>query len=162
VHQVSGRRREEEAPRLNFLFYLVIAAVLIADQLTKYLALHYLAVGDTYPVVPNIFHLTLVHNTGIAFGFFRQHPQILLILISFSLLFLFFWGTTQKALPLSQHLTFGMILGGAVGNWIDRIRFGAVIDFLDFRVWPVFNIADSAITVGVTLLAFFLLRKKSQ
>lgn len=55
-----------------------------------------------------------------------------------------------------------LILGGAIGNWIDRVRFGAVIDFFDFRVWPVFNVADSAITVGVVLYFFLILRKESQ
>ena len=158
---MSGRRREKETPWRLVFFYLVLLLVLAFDQITKYLALHYLAATESSAVIPNIFHLTLVHNTGIAFGFFRQHPSVLLSLISISLLFLFFWGARMPKENSMERFSLALILGGAIGNWIDRVRFGAVIDFLDFRVWPVFNIADSAITVGVILLAWLMIRKKS-
>lgn len=81
-------------------------------------------------------------------------------LITVSLLLLGVWAVRVEARSSGGRLAFALILGGAVGNWIDRLRFGAVIDFLDFRVWPVFNIADSAITLGVVLYLFLLLRKK--
>jgi signal peptidase II len=139
-------------------FQAVFLAVLVLDQLTKFLALQYLQ-DRSIPLIPNIFHLTLVHNTGIAFGFFRQHPNILLALITCSLVFLFVWAWKKKDMPSSQRFVLALILGGAVGNWIDRVRFGAVVDFLDFRVWPVFNLADSAISVGVVLFAILMMRK---
>ena len=143
------------------MFHAVFFGVVLLDQLTKFLALRLLHETGGIPVIPHIFHLTLVHNTGIAFGFFRQHPSILLILISMSLLLLFFWGCWKTNFSSPQRFALALILGGAVGNWVDRLRFGAVIDFLDFRVWPVFNIADSAITLGVAIFAVLLLKKKS-
>ncbi len=81
-----------------------------------------------------------------------------MVLISASLLFLLFWGFRAKDLPVAQRVGLALILGGAIGNWIDRIRFGAVIDFLDFRIWPVFNLADSAITIGVSIYLLLLIR----
>lgn len=143
------------------IFYSVLLLTLALDQLTKVLALHGLSQVDTVEVIPRIFHLTLVHNTGIAFGFFRQHPSILLSLITLSLVFLFLWGRNLPKENKMERFALALILGGAVGNWLDRLRFGAVIDFLDFRVWPVFNVADSAITIGVTFFAWSLLKKKS-
>ncbi len=118
--------------------------------------------GESHPVIPNVFHLTLVHNPGIAFGLFRQHPVILTGLISLSLVVLFIWSARMSRLNTGARICFALILGGAAGNWIDRIRFGRVIDFLDFRVWPVFNIADSAITIGVALLFLIFFRQPEQ
>ena len=142
------------------VFHAVFFTVLLLDQFTKFLALHRLG-HSSIPVIPQFFHLTLVHNTGIAFGIFRQHPQILLVLITLSLIFLFIWGWRKNDLPPTQRIALALILGGAVGNWIDRVRFGAVIDFLDFRVWPVFNVADSAITLGISIFALIFLMKKT-
>lgn len=143
------------------VFYSVLLLTLALDQLTKFLALRGLSQIDTVEIIPRVFHLTLVHNTGIAFGFFRQHPSILLSLITLSLIFLFLWGRNMPKENKTERFALALILGGAVGNWFDRLRFGAVIDFLDFRVWPVFNLADSAITIGVTLFAWSLFKKKS-
>ncbi len=142
-------------------FYFIFSLTLVFDQASKFLALKHLDQVETTPLIQNIFHLTLVHNTGIAFGFFRQHPSILLALITLSLIGLFIWGVRLSSKNTGERFALALILGGAVGNWIDRVRFGAVIDFLDFRVWPVFNIADSAITIGVTLFAWTLFRKKA-
>ena len=142
------------------MFYAVLLFVFLADQLTKFFALQTLAGVDSVPVISGIFYFTLVHNTGVAFGFFRQHPQLLLGLISLSLCFLLVWGIRVPPQQKTQRFALALILGGALGNWVDRLRYGAVIDFLDFRVWPVFNVADSAITVGVTLFAWHLLRQK--
>jgi signal peptidase II len=146
------------------------------------LALAQLPAEGTVPLIPGVFHLTLVRNTGIAFGFFREHESLLLILITASLAVLIFLGHricvahpphddaqtshsrkgTKKRTSLLSCFGLALILGGAIGNWIDRLRFKAVIDFLDFRVWPVFNIADTAITVGAGLyfLLFFKQRGK--
>jgi signal peptidase II len=158
---MPGSRREEKTSSLGAVFQAVFLSTLILDQITKFFALRFLADVDSLPVISGIFHLTLVHNTGIAFGFFRQHPGLLLILITLSLFFLFWWGWRQPDLPRLQRLALAMILGGAVGNWIDRVRFGAVIDFLDFRVWPVFNLADSAITIGVSIFLLLILLKRT-
>lgn len=126
------------------------------DRAAKLAALHFLS--DSVPVIPGIFHLTLVHNYGIAFGLFAQLPWLLLIVVSLSIILLA-WAAHRPAFrrPLEQ-IVFGLILGGAFGNWLDRIQYGAVIDFLDFRVWPVFNLADTAISVGVGIYLLYLFR----
>ena len=143
------------------MFYISFILIVLFDQLTKYLALSHLASVDTIPIIPNFFHFTLVYNKGVAFGLFREHPTFLFVLITVSLIVLILWS--QSLMKSSRILKWSMcmILGGALGNWIDRLRFGAVIDFLDFRVWPVFNVADSCITIGV-LLYFAALFKKTR
>jgi signal peptidase II len=143
-------------------FYTSVFLVVVLDQLSKGIILHTLALHDSIPVLPGIFHLTLVHNTGIAFGFFKEHSGLLLYLISGSLVLLLLWGVRLRRAHWLACLGLALILGGAIGNWIDRMRFGAVIDFLDFRVWPVFNLADSAISIGVGLYLILVFFKKSE
>ena len=157
---MPGARGEEETSFLSS-FYGLIFLVVLLDQASKAFALRYLSVHQSVPLIQGIFHLTLVHNTGIAFGFFRGHQGILLAFITLSLLLLWGWAVRMEDKSFGGRMAFALILGGAAGNWIDRLRFRAVIDFLDFRVWPVFNIADSAITIGVILYLFLLLRKKA-
>lgn len=124
--------------------------------------------GESLPIINNILHMTLVHNTGIAFGFFKDQgvvfiivPIIAIILLIFNI---YYYRQTDGALSLSYIIAFSLILGGAFGNLIDRVAYGYVIDFIDFRVWPVFNVADSAITIGAVIIAikcFLLSEKKS-
>jgi signal peptidase II len=111
----------------------------------------HLALGQSVPVIPGVFHFTLIYNTGIAFGFFQNSGLLLFAVISLSIVLLILAGPRLAGDGLSAQISMALILGGALGNWIDRCRVHAVIDFLDFQVWPVFNIADSAITVGVGL-----------
>lgn len=133
------------------------------DQLTKALAQTLLVPGASHPVIPNIFHLTFVENQGIAFGLFQGADRILLVIITISIMVLVAIGFRTPSAQTGTHTGIGLILGGALGNWIDRIRIGAVIDFLDFRIWPVFNLADTAITIGIGifLLGFFSRRHVS-
>lgn len=99
-------------------------------------------------------------NQGIAFGLFRGYGSLLFLIISLSILALILLSPFFAKGGCLYGSSFALILGGALGNWIDRFRFHAVVDFLDFRVWPVFNLADSAITVGVCLYLYSLLREK--
>lgn len=142
--------------RLPVFFYIVSGLTIAFDQLTKIIALNNLT--ESIPVLPNVFHFTLVFNRGVAFGLFREHPEILLILISLSILVLLYVAHLSSSIKVSQQIIFGLIFGGAIGNWIDRLIHGAVIDFLDFRVWPVFNLADSAICVAVGIYVIMLWR----
>jgi signal peptidase II len=139
------------------------AMILVLDQLTKLIALERLAPGLSIPVVDGFFSLTLVMNPGLAFGMLASTPAgWRWVIAALSVLALGVLGVlASKLLPDGRWSTrtgIGLIFGGAVGNLIDRGRFGAVIDFLDFYWrgyhWPAFNVADSAITVGVALLAF--------
>lgn len=154
---MPGARGEKETSFLTSFHFLVLLVVLL-DQAAKWLALRFLPSFETLPLIPGVFHLTLVHNTGIAFGLFRGHESLLLALITLSLIALGIWGGRMKDSPAFSRRAFALILGGAAGNWIDRVRCGAVIDYFDFRIWPVFNLADSAITIGVILYIFLLLK----
>jgi len=144
--------------------------VLVLDQLTKVWALQALIPGRPVPVIDGFFSLTLVTNPGLAFGMLSTTPPgwrwVVALLSIGALTVLAVVGL--RMLPGGGRLTplaLGLIFGGAVGNLIDRGRFGAVVDFLDFYWrsyhWPAFNAADSAITVGVALLALRLLTAPS-
>ena len=138
------------------------ALILVLDQVTKVIALDRLPPGAPVPVIDGVFSLTLVMNPGLAFGFLSATPSAwrwvvallslgaLVVLAGVGLRLMSEGGWTAR-------LALGLIFGGAVGNLIDRARFGAVVDFLDFYWrsyhWPAFNAADSAISVGVALLA---------
>lgn len=141
---------------------IVSLAVFLTDQLTKVLALHYLAGVPTVPVWPGLFHLTLVVNSGVAFGLFKGYGLLVTLVTLVLLLALFRSSVRAEAGPRSRwvRVGLGLILGGAASNLLDRVRFGGVVDFLDFRIWPVFNAADSCITVGAVLLAWMLTRSR--
>ena len=136
--------------------------ILVLDQLTKAMALRRLAPGVPAPVLEGLFSLTLVMNPGLAFGMLSGAPDGwrwiagVLSLVALAILSVI----AARLLPTGgawTALSLGLVFGGAAGNLIDRVRFGAVVDFLDFYWrgyhWPAFNVADSAITVGVALLA---------
>ena len=145
--------------------------VLLLDQITKLLALSRLTLGQPVPVIDNLFALTLVLNPGLAFGFLSALPPgwgWLVVLLSFAALAVLLL-LSSRLLPgggWPVSLSLGLIFGGAVGNLIDRWRFSAVVDFIDLSWrgyhWPAFNLADSGITVGVTILALFLLKREPQ
>ena len=141
-------------------------AILVADQITKWWALRSLRFGAPVPVIDSFFSLTLVMNPGLAFGMLGGVPESLRWMVG-----LLSIGAVVVLAVLAARLlpsggpwtrvALGLIFGGAAGNLIDRVRFGAVVDFLDFYWhgyhWPAFNVADSAISVGVTILAFRML-----
>jgi signal peptidase II len=145
---------------------VTLVVVLILDQVTKALALAYLPPGRPVGIIDGFCSLTLVMNPGLAFGFLSSTPvtwRWIVALLSIGALAVL--GVVGlRLLPAGgwlSGLALGLIFGGAIGNLIDRARFGAVVDFLDFYWrayhWPAFNVADSAISVGVALLALKLL-----
>ncbi|MBL7081915.1 MAG: signal peptidase II [Candidatus Omnitrophica bacterium] len=139
------------------LILSVILVIFFLDQLSKYFVASLLSVGESIPVIKDIFHISLVRNTGAAFGILKGELYLLLALTL--IVTIFFAIKLRKETVLVQTLGMSLILAGAIGNLTDRIRLGVVIDFLDFRIWPVFNIADSAITIGAVLLGFYFLKK---
>lgn len=145
---------------------LIIAAVILLDQLTKLLVVHGIAIGEEIPIVPGLFQLTHWENTGAAFSMFADStsPWRTLGLIAFSVIacivvFYLLWKH-GPALDTSS-VSLCLILGGALGNLWDRLAKATVTDFLDFYVgehhWPPFNVADSAIVVGAALLIITIL-----
>ena len=164
-----GRMIGAERPRVACVV-AIAAAVVILDQIVKLIALDRLAPGVPVDVVPGLVALTLVRNPGLAFGLLSGIPAGwrwvvgLLSLLALAVLL----RVALRVLPRGgwrEQTAIGLIFGGAVGNLIDRTRFGSVVDFVDvyFRDWhwPAFNVADSAITVGVALLALGLISDKS-
>jgi signal peptidase II len=149
---------------------LTALAVLLLDLLTKHLALQRLPPGRPVHVIDGFFSLTLVMNPGLAFGMLAGTPAgwrwLVAVLSIGALSVLAVVGL--RMLPTGGSLTplaLGLIFGGAVGNLIDRARFGAVVDFLDFYWrgyhWPAFNVADASISVGVVVLALRMLSPAS-
>lgn len=138
---------------------LSAAIVFLLDQSAKYLVLSKFNLNESLPVITNVFHLTFVTNTGSAFGLFRN-LSFLLTLFSFAvLLFAVYYATKIKEGEKWMQIAIGLLIGGTLGNLADRMIHGHVIDFLDFRVWPVFNVADSAITVSVIILVILVWKK---
>ena len=148
----------------NRIFWTVAIIGIVLDQITKYWVVTNFALAETLPLWSGVFHLTYVRNTGAAFSFFRGGVgwlKWLSLLVSIGLGAIAIFGPKFK--PIEQ-LAYGFILAGAFGNGIDRFLFGYVVDFLDFRLinFPVFNLADSFINVGIILMliASFLPVKK--
>lgn len=139
------------------LSWVTALSVVLLDRLTKIFFSKLLAYGESLPIIKNVVHMTLVHNTGIAFGFFKDQGIVFIIIpiIAVALLVfnIYYYRQNNEALSRMYIVAFSLILGGAIGNLIDRIYFGYVIDFIDFRFWPVFNVADSAITIGAAIIA---------
>ncbi|MEJ5357597.1 MAG: signal peptidase II [Desulfobacterales bacterium] len=152
----------------------VAGGILVFDQATKALVLAALPPGGSLPVIPGFFDLTHVRNPGGAFGFLQQlDPAGRLVLFATASIaaVLVLLGLYLQTPPSQKRLSWGLALvfGGALGNLVDRFRFGEVVDFLDLYVgrwhWPAFNVADSAITVGVGLFAlqlFFPARRRTE
>ena len=138
--------------------YFAAGAVVAIDQLTKWLVLSALDEPPFGMVVLPMFNLVLVHNKGISFGMFNQESElgawVLIALAAAIVIGLLVWMRQLRSpWPITA---IGLVIGGAVGNSIDRLRIGAVVDFLDFHVldyhWPAFNAADTAIVIGVGML----------
>jgi signal peptidase II len=136
--------------------------VVVADQLTKAYIQDTMTLGMSIPVIKNIFHITYILNPGAAFGI-MEHKTIFFVAIAIILLgavFYIFPRIPREYLLLRFGI--GLMSGGAVGNVIDRVRTGYVVDFFDFRIWPVFNIADIAIVAGVGCIIYTLLFSPKQ
>ena len=135
---------------------LVLLLVLVADQLTKHLVREGMRPGDEDPILPAV-KLVHVRNDGVAFGLDVGGATLVIVLIALALLGLVLYFARHSARPMIW-LPVGLLLGGALGNIVDRIRDGAVTDFLKIPAWPAFNLADIAITVGVVSLVYVLER----
>jgi signal peptidase II len=156
---------------LKRVHYLILTVLIVVfDIWTKALVLARIDLHETIPVIPNFFQLVHVRNSGAAFGIgANASSKLVPLLLNFGAIAVFCVvvvyamrsAVTDRVLQTGLHL----ILGGAIGNLLDRFRFGYVVDFLDVYVgtthWPAFNVADSAICIGIALL-FFDMRKKPE
>ena len=141
------------------LLMLVSVLVLVGDQWTKWYIDHTMALHQSRTVIEHFFNITYVHNRGAAFGILADSSLRIPLLSGIALLACAVIGWMFRRLPMTavwQRLGLALVFSGALGNLIDRLRLGVVIDFIDVHWyqhhWPAFNVADSAITVGVSLL----------
>ncbi|HBR10501.1 signal peptidase II [Candidatus Bipolaricaulota bacterium] len=154
----------------NSLPYLALAGgVIFLDRLTKYLAKDALALGESRPIISEIFSLTRIHNPGGIFGLFPQRGDLFLLfslIVLIGVVALFLGAARKEPWPIflparlvmrkSYCIGLALVLGGGIGNFVDRIKWGYVLDFFDLHFWPVFNVADMSVTVGAGLLIILL------
>ena len=135
---------------------MTVILIVFLDQVTKSFFSQILSAGESLPIIRNVLHMTLVHNTGIAFGLFKNQGIVFIIVAAIAIILcaynIYYYKYHEEKLSFLYIVAFSMILGGALGNLIDRVTVGYVIDFIDLRIWPVFNIADSMITMGAIIV----------
>ena len=153
-----------ETPRFRYGYLALVAGtVFLIDQITKALIMATMRLGDVIPIIPPFLDLHYITNRGVAFGLFARLGDIFVpvALVIMSVIFWYYRSLRQRRLWLRTAL--GLQLGGALGNLLDRLRFGAVVDFVDFHIeainfhFAIFNVADSAIVIGVGILLVSLL-----
>jgi len=132
--------------------------VILLDQGSKFFIQQKMKIGESIPIIKGIFHITYIENPRTAFGIFQYQTIffVIAILISVILIILISKKMVFKKDSL-VYIPLTLVLGGAIGNLIDRLRTGRVIDFLDFRIWPIFNFADTAIVCGILILVVYFL-----
>ena len=141
--------------------YIIAFLFFIIDLISKQLVMHLMVLGEKNVIIKNFFYLTYTENKGAAWSILED-KRILLLIITVFVLFLINKYINKEKLSKMEEFTYGMIIGGIIGNLFDRVFYGSVVDFLDFKIfgydYPVFNLADSFIVVGIILL--MIKRKK--
>lgn len=149
--------------------YVLPAVIVLLDQATKWLVVQRLPLYEDVPLISGLLSLQHVRNSGAVFGFlsgtdFPGKPYAFALLSAAALLILAYYARTVPAEERLPRLALSLVIGGAIGNLIDRVRFGYVIDFVkmywDTHVWPNYNVADSAISIGLVLLVFDSFRSR--
>ena len=141
---------------------LAAALVLLGDQISKYIIVNNLQRYEEWAPIPSLqwlFAITHTTNTGAAFGIFPDGSLFFIVVAILVVVAILIFHSQMAAQHWLLRLGLGLQLGGAIGNLLDRLTRGHVVDFLYFKFWPVFNVADSCIVVGVALMAYFLLRE---
>lgn len=140
------------------MYYIVIAALVALDQMVKYAVQLKMQLNSSIPVIDGVFHLTYIQNFGAAFSILQNQQALLQgvsgLAIAVMLAYLIWKG---KTLHPMAGAALALIIAGGAGNLIDRVTKGYVVDYLDFRVWPIFNVADIAVCCGCGLLIFYVL-----
>lgn len=143
------------------IFYSVVLIVFLADQFSKrWVQQHMIPDAGSRPIIGQAFLLTLTHNTGGAWGLLPHGNGVFIVFACLAVIALLCAYHWMRRTDLLVSAAFALALGGALGNLLDRLRFGFVVDFFEARIihWPIFNIADSAITIGILLLLLHFFR----
>ena len=157
--QNTGEEKRPSRSKRSFFAdpvpWVLLAITLSLDQLTKTLVINGLERGESWPA-QGFFRITHAWNTGTAFSLFQGQGGLLTVVSFFAVAGLYFVYRSVEAPSLMVRASFGLLLGGAIGNLTDRLRLGHVTDFVDIGPWPIFNVADSSILVGIAVMFFFL------
>ena len=147
------------------IWLAVIIVTVFLDQLTKYLTVLHLKPVDTLPIIEDVIHLTYVENTGAAFGMMKDARWVFMVTSTLAIIgilaYMFYRVYVKKEkLPFMEALSLSLIVGGGIGNMIDRTMLGYVVDMIDFRLinFAVFNVADSFVCIGAGLMILYLIR----
>lgn len=144
------------------MFYFIAIIWLVLDQASKYYVMNHFALGESIPVIQNVFHLTYIINRGAAFGMLTNQRSFFLT-VAFVLIIVYgFYRKRVNNGPVSLRVGTALLIAGAIGNGIDRYVLHGVVDFFDFRIWPIFNIADIGICVGVVCVIYYLLTSEHE
>ncbi len=144
---------------MHFIFILSAVIVLFLDQLTKYWIKATIPVSSSMEVIPRFLYITHVRNPGAAFGLFQDGTTILAIISFVAVFLIVFIKFLLRIKSYFFNISLGLIMGGALGNLIDRLVLGEVTDFIHFLYWPVFNIADSSIVIGFGIAILLLFKE---
>ena len=142
-----------------YIWFILMALIVFVDQLTKYLTVFYLKPVDTVPLIQNVLHLTYVENRGAAFGMLSENRWVFMTVSIVAILLLAVYLIWKKPKDKWVCLSLSFIIGGGIGNMIDRVALGSVVDMIDFRLihFAVFNVADSFVCVGAGILMVWLI-----
>ncbi|UTR10953.1 signal peptidase II [Evansella sp. LMS18] len=148
------------------IFYLIAFSVLVIDQFTKWLVVQNMEIRESIPIIEGFFYLTSHRNAGAAFGILQGQMWLFyiatIIVVGVVVYYIQVYGRQNRLFGISL----GLVLGGAIGNFIDRVLFGEVVDFLDVYIfnynYPIFNVADSALVVGVIMLIIHVIKEEKE
>jgi len=144
---------------INLTFVIGACFVLLLDQVTKYAVNKIIPASSSIEVIPGIFFLTNIKNSGAAFGFFQNGTNILIVISIVAVLLIIFLKIKLSLDSIAYNISLGFVLGGALGNLVDRYLIGEVTDFFNFVYWPVFNIADSFIVIGFGVIILIIVKE---
>lgn len=140
------------------IWFLIIIGTIVLDQLTKWLAVEFLTKVDTVPIIKDVLHLTYLENTGAAFGILKNNRWVFILISTLAIFAIIFY--IVKYPPENRWLGTGLAFfaGGGIGNMIDRVFLGYVVDFIDFRLidFAIFNVADSFVCIGAALMVIYI------
>lgn len=161
---IAYNASQKKKRKSSIVSILSIFLILLLDQVSKSAISSKLSPGQSIPVIKNVLHLTFVKNTGAAFGLFKNSTYFFIAVSVIAVIMI--GAILLKAIRKDEffgsflfNFSLILIMSGALGNLIDRVSLRYVIDFIDFRIWPVFNLADSSITIGTALLLISFTKK---
>lgn len=152
-------KRAKRSLLLNIYFLITAVCILTADQVTKYMIIQRVPENSSIEIIPGFFSITHVRNTGAAFGLFQGHTEILTVISIVAIVLIIVLKSILNFNSAFYNIYLGFVMGGALGNLMDRFLVGEVTDFINVRFIPVFNIADSSILIGFSLIIILILRE---